>query len=37
MSVELECACLKRGLESGDEFIAEHTAEHLDGEEEGAT
>jgi hypothetical protein len=25
MSVELECARLKRGLESSDEFTAEHT------------
>ena len=34
--MELECACLKGGLEPGDELAAEHTAEHLDGKEEGA-
>src|SRR5271170_4701557 len=34
MSVELECAGMKGGLESSDEFTAEHTAEHFDGEEE---
>jgi len=36
MSVELERACLKGGLESSDELTAEDTAEHLDGKEEGA-
>src|SRR5450759_2983160 len=36
MSVELECAGLKGGLESSDELTAEDTAEHLDGKEEGA-
>jgi len=36
MSVELECAGLKGGLESGDKLAAEDTAEHLDGKEEGA-
>ncbi len=36
MSVELECACLKGGLESSDEPTAEDTAEHFDGKEEGA-
>src|SRR5664279_5200755 len=35
MSVELECACLKGGLESSDELTAEDTAEHLDGKKEG--
>jgi len=34
--VELECAGLKGGLESGDKLAAEDTAEHLDGKEEGA-
>ena len=36
LSVELECACMKGGLESGDELAAEDTAEHLDGKKEGA-
>ena len=36
MSVELECACLKGGLESGDKLAAEDTAEHFDGKKEGA-
>jgi hypothetical protein len=31
MSVELECAGMKRGLESGDKLTAEDTAEHLEG------
>src|ERR1700683_4127408 len=35
MSVELECAGMKRGLESGDKLTAEDTAEPLDGKEEG--
>ena len=34
--MELECACLKGGLQSGDELAAEDTAEHFDGQEEGA-
>src|SRR5208282_2009993 len=36
MSVELECACLEGAPESSDELAAEDTAEHLDGQEEGA-
>ena len=36
MSVELECACLKGGLESGDKLAAEDTAEHFDGKKEGS-
>jgi len=36
MSVELECAGMKGGLESGDKLAAEDTAEHFDGKEEGA-
>src|SRR5450432_2664343 len=36
MSVELECAGVKGGLESGDKLAAEDTAEHFDGKEEGA-
>jgi hypothetical protein len=36
MSVELECAGMKSGLESGDKLAAEDTAEHLDGKKEGA-
>jgi hypothetical protein len=35
MSVELECACMKGGLESGDKLAAEDTAEYLDRKEEG--
>ena len=35
-AVELKCAGVKGGLEPGDELAAEHTAEHLDGEEEAA-
>ena len=34
MSVELECAGVKGGLESGDKLAAEDTAEHFDGKEE---
>src|SRR6266498_2466902 len=34
MSVELECAGLKGGLESGDKLAAEESAEHFDGKEE---
>ncbi len=34
--MELECAGMKGGLESGDKLAAEDTAEHLDGKEEGA-
>src|ERR1022692_2186209 len=34
MSVELECAGMKGGLESGDKLAAEDTAEHFDGKEE---
>ena len=34
--MELECAGVKGGLESGDELAAEDTAEHLDGKKEGA-
>src|ERR1700691_2245541 len=36
MSVELECAGLHGGLESGDKLAAEDTAEHFDGKEERA-
>src|ERR1700731_2700950 len=36
MSVELECAGMKGGLESGDKLAAEDTAEYFDGKEEGA-
>src|ERR1035441_7256689 len=36
MSVELECAGMKGGLESGDKLAAEDTAEHFDGKEEGS-
>jgi hypothetical protein len=36
VAVELESVCLDSALESGDELAAEDTAEHLDGEEEGA-
>jgi hypothetical protein len=36
VAVELECACMEGALESGDELAAEHAAEHLDGEKEGA-
>ncbi len=36
MSVELERACLKGGLESSDKLTAEDTAEHLDRKKEGA-
>ncbi len=36
MSVELECAGMKGGLESGDELTAEDTAEYFDGKEEGS-
>src|SRR5216684_4584435 len=36
MSVELECAGMKGGLESGDKLAAEETAEYFDGKEEGA-
>ena len=35
MSVELECAGLKGGLESGNKLAAKDTAEHFDGQEEG--
>ena len=35
VAVELELACMKGGLESGDKLAAEDTAEHLDGKEEG--
>src|SRR5664279_3156920 len=35
MSVELECAGMKGGLESGDELAAEDTAEHADRQKEG--
>jgi len=34
MSVELECAGLKGGFESGDKLAAEDSAEHFDGKEE---
>ena len=34
--MELECAGMKGGLESGDKLAAEDTAEHFDGKEEGA-
>ena len=33
MSVELECAGVKGGLESGDKLAAEDTTEHFDGKE----
>src|SRR5450755_3324892 len=36
MSVELECAGMKGGLESGDKLAAEDTAGYFDGKEEGA-
>src|SRR5580658_2308650 len=36
MSVELECAGVKGGLESGDKLAAEDTTEHFDGKEEGS-
>src|SRR5271154_2721688 len=36
MSVELECAGMKGGLESGDKLAAEDTTEHFDGKEEGS-
>ena len=36
MSMELECAGMKGGLESGDKLAAEDTAEHFDGKEEGS-
>ena len=36
MSVELERAGTKGGLESGDKLAAEDTAEHFDGKEEGS-
>src|SRR5262249_3072830 len=36
MSVELECAGMKGDLESGNKLAAKDTAEHFDGEEEGA-
>ena len=36
MSVELECAGLKGGLESGNKLAAKDTAEHFDGQEEGS-
>ena len=36
MSVELECAGLKGGLQPGDKLAAEDTAEHFDGKKEGA-
>jgi len=36
MSVELECAGMKGGLEPGDKLAAEDTAEHFDGKEEGS-
>src|SRR6267378_7997391 len=36
MSVELECAGMKGGLESGDKLAAEDTSEHFDGKEEGS-
>jgi len=35
MSVELECAGMKGGFESGDKLAAEDTAEHFDRKEEG--
>jgi hypothetical protein len=35
-AAELECACMKGILESGDKLAAEDTAEHFDGKEEGA-
>ena len=36
MSVELECAGMKGGLEPSDELAAEDTADYFDGKEEGA-
>src|SRR5260221_14473764 len=36
MSVELECAGMKGGLESGDKLAAEDTTEHFDGKKKGA-
>src|SRR5271163_2507656 len=36
MSVELECAGMKGGLESGDKLATEDTTEHFDGKEEGS-
>jgi hypothetical protein len=36
MSVELECAGVKSGLESADKLAAEDTTEHFDGKEEGS-
>src|SRR6266496_3626437 len=36
MSVELECAGMKGGLECGDKLTSEDAAENLDGKEEGA-
>jgi hypothetical protein len=35
-AVELEIACVKGGLQSGDELAAEDAAEHLDGQKEAA-
>jgi hypothetical protein len=37
MSVEVEFAGMKGGLESSDKLAAEDTAEHSDGKKEGAT
>ena len=34
--MELECAGLKGGLESGNKLAAKDTAEHFDGQEEGS-
>ena len=34
LAIELECACMKGGFESGDELAPEDTTEHLDGKEE---
>jgi len=34
--VELECAGMKGGLESGDKLAAEDTTEHFDGKKKGA-
>jgi hypothetical protein len=34
-AVELECAGMKGGLESGDKLAAEDPAEHFEGKEEG--
>jgi hypothetical protein len=36
MSVELECAGMKGGLESGDKLAAEDTTEHFDGNKKRA-